>query len=361
MNLNELRSVQSRERQTDSLQQLRGSFYEEAGRFIQQLREEREQVAERADDPFDAPDVQRLTNEIKTAEQTVEAIYERRIGKLVKQASLEAAGMTADAEGLTTEEREAFDRIVSTIEENREHVLSVLANNRDANADTTTEDSDGVVPTNHNANPDSRTNPDTTPNSNPDSKTNSNSVRDETEQSASSSETTEPARTEETTPPERDGSTDPADSTDSINSSDSSDPTDSVEAQDTDDVSQNVSVADVMGDGGAAFAQESSPSAPPDVPLEAEPQNVSVHQSDAADTGNRNGDSGDSGSGGTTSNTGGDARAQVNRATVKITRDVGKILCVDEREYDLSEDDVVELPETNVGPLLEHDAAVRLG
>jgi DNA replication factor GINS len=361
MNLNELQSVQSRERQTDSLQQLRGSFYKEAGRFIQQLREEREQVAERADDPFDAPDVQRLTNEINTAEQTVEAIYERRIGKLVKQASLEAAGMTADAEGLTTEEREAFDRLVSTIEENREHVLSVIENNQDTNADTTTEDSDGAIPTTHNSNTDPRTDPDSTHtphsdprtnsdpthNSNPDSETNANSTRDEAEQSASSAETTEPAHTEETTPQERDGSTSPADSSGSIGSNDS------VEVHDTDDVSQNVSVADVMGDGGAAFAQESNQSVPPDASLEAEPQNVSVHQSDAADTGNGNGDSGSDGTG--------DARSQINRATVKITRDVGKILCVDEREYDLSEDDVVELPETNVGPLLEHDAAERLG
>ena len=325
MNLDELQSAQSRERQTDSLQQLRGSFYKEAGRFIQQLREEREQVAERADDPFDAPDVQRLTNEIKTAEQTVEAIYERRIGKLVKQASLEAAGMTADAEGLTTEEQEAFDRLVATIEENREHVLSVLANNQDANAETTTEDSDGAVHKPNTTTPDSR--------SNPDSNTNANSTRDEAEQSASSSETTEP---------------------------ETSNPADSVETQDTGDASQNVGVADVMGDGGGAFAQESSQSVPPDVPLEDEPQNVSVHQSDTTDTGDRNGDVG-TGDSNSNNDTGGDTHSQVDRATVKITRDVGKILCVDEREYDLSEDDVIELPETNVGPLLEHDAAERLG
>ncbi|MFC6963582.1 hypothetical protein ACFQJ8_18010 [Halocatena marina] len=131
MNLDELQSVQSRERQIDSLQQLRDSFYEEAGRFIRQLREEREHVAANADDPFDSSDVQRLSDEIKTAEQTVEAVYERRIGKLVKQASLEAAGMAADVEGLTKEERKAFNSLVSTIEDNRTHVLDdVLASER---------------------------------------------------------------------------------------------------------------------------------------------------------------------------------------------------------------------------------------
>jgi DNA replication factor GINS len=123
MNLDELQSVQSRERQTDSLQQLRETFYQEAGRFIAQLREERARTAEEADDPFDAPEVQRLSDDIETAERTVEAIYERRIGKLVKQASLEAAGMAADASGLTAEEKEVFDRLVDTIETNRERVL----------------------------------------------------------------------------------------------------------------------------------------------------------------------------------------------------------------------------------------------
>jgi len=124
MNLDELQSVQSRERQTDSLQQLRETFYQEAGRFIAQLREERARTAEEADDPFDAPEVQRLSDDIETAERTVEAIYERRIGKLVKQASLEAAGMAADASGLTAEEKEVFDRLVDTIETNRERVLN---------------------------------------------------------------------------------------------------------------------------------------------------------------------------------------------------------------------------------------------
>ncbi|MEF8828216.1 MAG: hypothetical protein V5A49_04235, partial [Haloarcula sp.] len=69
MNVDELQSVQSRERQTDQLQQLRETFYEDAGGFIQQLREERDRAAERAEDPFDSPEVNRLTDDIKTAEQ----------------------------------------------------------------------------------------------------------------------------------------------------------------------------------------------------------------------------------------------------------------------------------------------------
>jgi DNA replication factor GINS len=126
MDLDELQSVQSRERQTDSLQQLRESFYAEAGEFIQQLRDEREQAAARAEDPFDAPTVNRLTDDINTAEQTVEAIYERRVGKIVKMASLAAADMPVEDEGLTDEERDLFDRLVTTIDDNRARVMDVL-------------------------------------------------------------------------------------------------------------------------------------------------------------------------------------------------------------------------------------------
>jgi len=50
----------------------------------------------------------------------------------------------------------------------------------------------------------------------------------------------------------------------------------------------------------------------------------------------------------------------VDRATVKITADVGEIFGVDERAYDLTENDVVRLPEANAGPLVDRDAAERL-
>ena len=134
MKLDELQSVQSRERQTDQLQQLRPTFYEEAGQFVAQLREERDRAAERADDPFDAPEVNRLTDDIKTAEQTVEAVYERRVGKIVKMASLAAADMPTDDGGLTQEERELFETMVGAIEGNRQHVLDVIAGEAPAGA-----------------------------------------------------------------------------------------------------------------------------------------------------------------------------------------------------------------------------------
>jgi len=127
MNLEDLRAAQTRERATDGLQELRDSFYGDVAAYIADLKEQREAAASAADDPFGDPEVQELTDKIETAEQVAEAIYERRMGKLVKQASLAAAGMPDDAGGLTDEERELYGDLVDRIEANKNHVLDVIA------------------------------------------------------------------------------------------------------------------------------------------------------------------------------------------------------------------------------------------
>ena len=127
MNLDELRSVQSKERAKDSLQHLRESFYADVGEYVAALKDQRDHAAEQADDPFDDPEVNRLTDEVHTAEEVVEAVYERRVGKVVKRASLAAAGMPVDEDGLTSEEQELFAELVERIESNKADVLDVLS------------------------------------------------------------------------------------------------------------------------------------------------------------------------------------------------------------------------------------------
>ena len=254
MNLDELQSVQSRERQTDTLQQLRESFYDDAGEYIQQLRDDRDEAAERAADPFDSPEVNHLTDDIKTAEQTVEALYERRVGKVVKMASLAAADMPTEEEGMTREERDLFETLVTAIEESRDHVLDAL----------TGDASPGVV---------------------------GNGFDDG--DSAADTAT---------------GSSD----------------------------APGVDAADLMagsGDGGSA-SDETPTAIPPDEPPAGHPG----AEEPAAD----------------------DEATDVDRQTVRITDDVGSILGVDQREYDLSVDDVVTLPSANAEPLVERDAAEPL-
>jgi DNA replication factor GINS len=276
MDLDELQSVQSRERQTDSLQQLRESFYAEAGEFIQSLREQRDQAAERSEDPFDSPEVNRLTDDINTAEQTVEAIYERRVGKLVKMASLAAADMNVDDEGLTNEERSLFDELVDSITTNREHVLDVLAGD--------------VVPAEH----------------------------------ASSSDP------EPTAEP----------------------PTESADPESDAPIPQEPE----------AMEAEAPPAPPEEVPPEeAVPEQTAPEPDDGGsiDAADVMGGQDDGGSDDDATEEPGPAD-DVDRTTVRITADVGEILGVDEREYDLSSEDVVTLPEANAEPLVQRDAAEKL-
>jgi len=273
MNLDELQSVQSRERQTDTLQQLRETFYEETGQFIEQLREERDRAAERADDPFDSPEVSRLTDDINTAEQTVEAIYERRVGKVVKMASLAAADMPTEDDGLTREERDLFETMVGAIKDNRGHVLDVISGE--------------VTP-------------------------------DQAGDGASEEASTDPVPT-------------------------------------NDDASGGVDAADLMG--GDAPSKPEPDTAPSDIGPDDTITSPADEESDrppaeAGAVGSEDEEAADD-------PLPGDA-TDVARRTVRITDEVGEILGVDQREYDLSTDDVVTLPADNADPLVERDAAEPL-
>jgi DNA replication factor GINS len=290
MNLDELQSVKSRERQTDQLQQLRPTFYEEAGEFVNQLREERERAAERADDPFDAPEVNRLTNDIKTAEQTVEAIYERRVGKVVKKASLAAADMPTEDGGLTQEEQELFETLVTAIEQNRGHVLDVIAGEAPAGGDAQS-----------------------TP-----------AVTDDD----SGAEATRP-------------SSDPSDVT----------ATESTPDPSTADTEPTVDAADLMGGETQSGSDEGSDRPHSEAAAIADEDAPPQAPSGETDGGPRASERTPEPDGGETT---------VDRQTVRITADVGEIFGVDEREYDLSTDDVVTLPADNADPLVEQDAAEPL-
>ncbi|MWV39638.1 hypothetical protein [Natrialba sp. INN-245] len=302
MNLDELRSVQSKERQKDSLQNLRPSFYQEVGEYIADLEDERDRVAEQVDDPFSSPEVGRLTDEIETAKDVVEAIYERRMGKLVKQASLAAAGMAADDEGLTAEEADLFDDLVDRIESNKTRVLDVLEG---------VEDGGG-----------------------------------ETEMDTASTPPEVPAPPPEEPPMDRESE---------VASQTESEPVTAGSEGATD--SSSISPADVMGGAGGAAETEPTES-PTDSTGGIEPGSEPTEtESNRTKPDANGGDYADSEAGGGAPTNDG---ATVDRMTVKITRDVGSILGVDDREYTLSSDDVVTLPEQNAVPLVDREAAEPL-
>jgi DNA replication factor GINS len=317
MDLDDLRGVQAGERSTDSLQSLSDSFYRDVVDYIEGLREERSRAAERADDPFGSEEVRRLTDEIETAQEVAEAIYDRRIGKVVKRASLAAAGMPADEEGLTDEEARLFSDLVEQIESHRGSVLSAFAG-------------EGSIET----------------------ATSGEATREATRTAG------EPDRSAgEPTAPVRESSPDE----DRVDPEPAPEPTggefDASAAMGGDAAPGDRRGEEVPPTDGTAPEEPPTGDAPP-----------SEDGQDEWEFGTET-DNGREGSG----TPGRDERkssvedapessdaTEIGRTTVRITRDVGEIMGVDEHVYELATEDVVTLPQANAEPLLERDAASRI-
>ncbi len=307
MNLSELQSVQSTERQTDSLQRLRASFYADAGEFIAELRAERATAVEAAEDPFADDDVRRLTDDIETARSTVEAIYERRVGKVVRMASLAAADMPTEEEGLTDEEAALFEQLVGAIRDNRRDVMAMVDEDAGAGkADPSEHPPRGVDEPDVEA-------------------ADLMGADDDAEADAGGSDEAEPpdeppdaaaagAGDEVREVPPAEGPPGPPPDEEGAAGAEASTPE-----------------ADASNGGGSAGAEAGQ--AEPTDPEAADAEPPAEAAGDEAD---------------------------VRRTTVRITRDVGEIFGVDDRAYDLSTDDVVTLPAPNAEPLIAEDAAEPL-
>ncbi len=322
MNIDELRSVRDQERAKDSLQHLRDSFYEDVADFISNLKQERTRTAEEVDNPFDSDEVQRLSDKIDTAEETVEAIYQRRVGKIVKLASFKASGMPADEEGLTSEEQDLFEGLVERIESNKQDVLDVLAGEKES--------------------PDE---PSPTP-------TPADGAADPTQHARSETAAADPGD-----PPAAGGSGEDVSAADVMgdgsvagDSSDDSTPA----AGDSESDGQRPAAAEA-----AAVADESDASPAG----RTGPDSAGESASGAADSPTSTPDAANGGSApeSDADPDGDDPLAGLDeRTTVRLTDDVGEIFGVDERTYDLEREDVVTLPEANAAPLVERGAAEEL-
>ncbi|SEL65309.1 DNA replication protein [Haloferax larsenii] len=330
MNVDELRSVLRTERQKDSLQQLRESFYEDVSDYIAERKATREQKAEELGTHY-SPDIRQITDEIETAEEVVTSIYERRVGKVVKAASFAAAGMSSTTEGLTTEEQRLFEDLVSRIEENRSTVLSSLEDVAAADAPAGGHES----AESHGPAGDHGT----------------GASRDVT----ADRDTAETPASDPTIPP------------------DEPDPetADSAPTFDTPSESAGDVLANAMGDGDDAdesmeAASESSTTAASESPATDDDSPRPPSEADAVlgDDGANVADEGSDADPTTPPKSGADddplAGLVDDRETVRITADVGTILGIDDREYDLAREDVVTLPAANADPLVERGAAEKL-
>ncbi|WP_135830048.1 hypothetical protein [Halorussus halobius] len=302
MDLDELRTVQSKERSKDSLQHLRESFYADVADYVADLRERRDRAIDRAAGrAIDDPEVRRLTDEIETAEAVAEGLYERRVGKVVKRASLAAMDLGGDPDGLTAEERELFDELVARIDANKQSVLDVLEGDERSEATATTDPASG----------DARTAP---------------AAGD-----AGSPPATEDAGAPDVSPADVMGGDGPPVGSDSAGAAASNATGASESAR------PSAEAGAVVGDGAA----DGSPAG------------------DGADSGEEVAPSAGAGADDAADAT--DPLAGLaERTTVRVTDDVGEIFGVDERTYDLASEDVVTLPAANAEPLVERGAAEKL-
>jgi len=130
MNLEDLREIQIEERTRSDLQPLLDSFYTDVSKNIQDLRVERENILEGSVDAVDAKTVRRIEDEIKTVGEVVEAIYDRRVGKILKGASLTAAGLGKRDGSLAGVEVELFRNLVELLQKNRIKILEQISSEK---------------------------------------------------------------------------------------------------------------------------------------------------------------------------------------------------------------------------------------
>jgi DNA replication factor GINS len=308
VNLDELRSIQSAERESDALQHLRDGFYQEAGEYVDHLREQRREAADDAADPYGDGEVRRLTDEIETARAVTEAIWEARIGKILRVAGLAATDMSASAEGLTPEEAALFERIVEAIETNRETIQGALDTTEQpppASNEAPPSGSNEEPPFGSNEAPPSGSNEAPPSGSNEAPPSASNHAGTVTAEQSGASVAGDPDRPTATT---GDG---------------------------PDEVSERSTGRPPTAAENPPDSADPSKSAPPEEPPAEE----------AAPA---------------TGDTSRESSPEGGRVRVRITQDVGTIAGVDGREYHLAADDVAELPDANARPLLERDAAQLL-
>ncbi len=371
MNLDELQSARDRERQTDKLQQLRESFYADAGQFVTQLRAERDRAAERADDPWNSPEATRLNDEIETATQLVEDIYERRIGKLVKAASLDAADLATNVDGMTAEEQELFDVLVSDIKRHREHVVETISGTTQSSSESTqsseasaTHSADEASAT-HSVDTDGTPQTQETTAESPHGQSAEPSAPSQSETSRSAEsmaadamggggETPTPPQPSEFAPEAATHADDTADDVAVPTESSSTTETSASETSVPETSASETSVPETSASD--ASASETPPS---EHPSHRESE-AGGHRSAATDTARSSATQEQPESVSTQEPSGRIGDGGVSRERVLVTDDVGTFLGFDERDYDLAADDVVTLPSPNAEILVNRDVARRL-
>jgi DNA replication factor GINS len=112
MQLDTIREVSARERNSDSLQDPPPRFWEDAQEYVDILTERLEDATCDVTGAADLPaEVKRLREERKSALEVLESLADRRKAKVVKRASLAAKGLPTETEAMTDREQSLFETV----------------------------------------------------------------------------------------------------------------------------------------------------------------------------------------------------------------------------------------------------------
>jgi DNA replication factor GINS len=120
MNLDDLRILQSNERSSPQLQEVEKDLYKKIAEYIKTL-EQKIQDTEDGD-----PDTHKIKDECESAKRVAESIFDKRLGKIIRLASLKASGLGKSPKSLTPEEQVIFDSLVETLEKGRASILGQI-------------------------------------------------------------------------------------------------------------------------------------------------------------------------------------------------------------------------------------------
>lgn len=112
LQLDTVREVSARERNTDSLQDLPPRFWEDAQEYIDVLTDRLEDATSETTDAPEVPrEVARLREERKSALKVLESLADNRKAKVVKRARLAAKDLPAETDAMTGREEELFETV----------------------------------------------------------------------------------------------------------------------------------------------------------------------------------------------------------------------------------------------------------
>lgn len=126
MEIRDIRAALQAERKQSELQDLDEDFYQDVNELLIKLHNKRDELVEQSDDPFTNEEVKRVSDKIETVQDNIESLYQRRSGKIVKKASFTAADINDEISGVTNEEEEIFQSLVTELERGQEKVFNTI-------------------------------------------------------------------------------------------------------------------------------------------------------------------------------------------------------------------------------------------